>query len=418
MTRRLRCRDDDGNIMVAMLGIMVITFIVVIGMTQMVLSERVTRHDRNFEQALSAAEIGLDRLMTQVKASPYASSIPTISGNDSSTRTTWSATATGSAGHWVLTATGSANGSGYPVTRTITQNVDVSDLLSHPLFATTSLTVGNGSNSGVDTYDSAVDSSVCASNGSAQSMGYSGARRCTHASPALGRVGTNGPLSFPESALDNVDAADIYATGTPGYTSSANTGSCAGSSSMCANAKVVKHSSALSFPLSSQCANGIGAGAAAYDGSLALAANAVYSFTNVTLNATAIANLANISGSTLVICFSGELDVVPTVPVNSTVQSLLPTRLAPRAPSTLILISTSGGTPVVKLNAGLGLSSSLSAVVYAPNADCSATAHVDLYGAIVCGKLSAPSGINVHYDTEVGKIPFDQPVTVSAWREK
>jgi hypothetical protein len=342
-----------------------------------------------------------------------------VTGSDASTSTSWTASATGGSGHWVLTSTGTASGSATRVSRTITQSVDVTSVLgsTDAMFGTTSLTLGGGAANGVDTYDSAVDSSVCASDGSAQSMGYSGARMCTHRTPALGRVGTNGPLTIPGSALGNLDGADIYAVGTPGYPDPLDTGSCAGDATACSSSKISTHPDAAAFPLSSQCSQGIGAGAAAYDGSLALAANAVYSFTNVTLNATAIANLANVSGSTLVICFSGQLDVVPTVPLNSAVQTVLPLRLAPRAPSTLILISTSG-SPTVRLNAGLGLSTSLSAVLYAPNASCTATAHVDLYGAMVCGTVSAPSGINVHYDTEVASIPFDQSVTVSAWREK
>jgi Tfp pilus assembly protein PilX len=409
--------DDDGNIMIAMLGIMVITFIVVIGMTQMVLSEKVTRHDRNFEQALAAAETGLGKLVTQVKASPYAGTISPVSGTDTSTHTAWSATATGGNGHWTLTSTGTATGSATTVSRTVTQQVDVSALLANPLFGTTSLTVGGGSASGVDTYSSAVDSSVCTAAGGTTSMGTTGTRMCTHASPAMGRVGTNGPLTLPNASLDNIDGADVYATGVPGYPRSTDTGSCAGDTTTCASSKLLTHEDPLEFPLSTQCANGIGAGAAAYDGSLALAANAVYSFTDVTLNATAIANLQNLSGSTLVICFSGTLNVLPTVPLNTATQSLVPLRLAPRAPSTLILISTSG-SPTVRLNAGLALPSSLSAVVYAPNATCSATAHVDLYGLLVCGSISTPNGINVHYDTQIGTIPFDQPVRVSSWREQ
>lgn len=422
MTRRWRLRDgrDEGSIMIALFGVMVVTFIVVLGLSTMVLQEKVARHDRNFEQALAAAETGLSKLVTQIKASPYAASVSPVSGSDSSTGTSYTASATGGNGSWTLTASGTAAGSATPVTRTLTQTVSVAPLLAYPLFGTTSVTIGGGTANGVDTYDSAVSSAVCGTDGSASSMGTSNVRMCTPASPALGRIGTDGPLTFPGTALNNIAGADVYNTGTAGYPNPNNTGSCAGDATTCAAAgsKVLTFPSALSFPLSSQCSKGVGAGATAYDGGLALAANAVYSFTNVTLNATAIANLANLSGSTLVICFSGTLDVVPTVPLNTTTTSLLPLRLEPRAPSTLILISTSGsGTPKINLNSGLGTASSLSAVVYAPNANCTATAHVDLYGALVCGKVTAPSGINVHYDTEVGKIPFDQPVTVSAWRE-
>ncbi len=419
MNRLRRQPGEDGNIMIALVGIMMISFIVLVGFAQILLSEKLSRHDRNFEQSLAAAETGLGKMLTVVKANPYATSVAPIAGTDSSTQTDYAASATGSAGQWVLTSTGTARSGATTVRRTVTQTVSVRALLSNPLFATTSLTVGGGNNSGIDTYDSSVSSSVCSPSGGAQSMGYTGARMCTPAAPALGRAGTNGPLTFPGASLSSVQGVDIYDSGVAGHSDPGDKGVCAGDSSTCAavGSSVTLHEDPLDFPLSSQCAQGIGAGAAAYDGSLALAANAVYSFTNVTLNATAIANLSNLSGSTLVICFSGELDILPTVPLNTTVETLLPLRLAPRPPSTLILISTSG-SPTVKLNAGLPLASSLSAVVYAPNAACSATAHVDLYGAMVCGSVSAPNGINVHYDTKVGSIPFDQPVTVSAWRER
>jgi hypothetical protein len=414
MTRLRRRTGDDGNIVFALLGIMMLTFIVLIGFTQVILGEKQSRHDRAFEQALAAAESGLDQLLTEAKASPLATSLTPISGSDAANKTSWTATATGGSGHWTLTAVGRSDGAIRPITRTITQQVDIGALLSYPLFGTTSVTIGgDGSASGIDTYDSSMSSAVCAANGSASSMLAVGTRMCTHASPAVGRIGTDGPLTMAGASLPNMGGVDIYNTGVAGYTNPLATGRCVGDATACnaVGSSIVTHEDKLDFPLSSQCANGIGAGATAYDGSLALAANAVYSFTNVTLNATAVANLANLSGSTLVICFSGTLNVVPTVPINSTVS------LTPRAPSTLILISTSG-SPTVRLNAGLGLSTKLSAVVYAPNATCSATAHVDLYGAMVCGSVSAPDGINVHYDTQVGNIPFDRPVMVSAWREQ
>jgi hypothetical protein len=208
---------------------------------------------------------------------------------------------------------------------------------------------------------------------------------------------------------------------------------------------VALHEDRIDFPMSGLCQNGIGAGAAAYTGDLALAANAVYSFTDVTFNATAIANLDNLAGSTIIICFSGTLLIPPVVPVNLVPESLLPLKLAPRPPATLLFISTqapSGAKPKVVfglptgvsvttaaeagaisvggsagLNLDLGLPVSMSGVVYAPNADCTAHGHVDLYGAVVCGSLNAKAGMNVHYDTQLGHLPFDQPVRVSAWTE-
>jgi hypothetical protein len=87
------------------------------------------------------------------------------------------------------------------------------------------------------------------------------------------------------------------------------------------------------------------------------------------------------------------------------------------------LISTSGGSanPVVNLGAGSSSETSLATVVYAPNAGCTATGHVDVYGLLVCGSVTAAGGVDVHYDTEIDQLSatagFDRPVTVSGWRE-
>lgn len=413
MTRR-RGAGDDGSIVMVLLGMMVLLMVITAALAQFLLVERVSRNDRDFEQALAAAETGLAQMVTAIRASPMAASVAPVSGTDATTRMSYAASAAGSNGHWLITATGHPT-SGTRPTRTITQQVDVTGLLNQPLFGTTSVTVGGGSASAVDTYDSAVSSAVCSTTGAASSMTATDTRMCTPATPARGSVGTNGPLTFPGAALANVAGVDVYNAGVAGAPNPLNTGRCVADAATCSAART--HTSALSFPLSSLCANGIGAGTSSYTGSLALAANAVYSFRDVTLNATAVANLANLSGSTLVICFSGRLDIVPDVALNAVLTQALPARYAPRAPSTLLLIGVGSGTPTVRLNAGRSQPSMLSAVVYAPTATCTATEHVDLYGVLVCGTVTAPAGISVHYDTQVGALAFDQPVTVQNWRE-
>lgn len=409
-----RKTDDEGQIVMVLLGMMVLLMVCTAAMAQFLMVERVSKHDRDFNHALAAAETGLSKMVTAIKASPFAASVADISGTDATTNMTFLAQAQGTNGHWVITSNGRPI-TGGTVSRTITQQVDVTGLLNKPLFGTTSVTIGGGSASGVDTYDSALNSAVCTASGSASSMTASGTRMCAHASPAVGSVGTNGPMTFPSAALPNVAGVEIYNAGIAGAPNPLSTGRCVGDSTTCAAAR--QHTAALTFPLSTLCANGIGAGTTSYTGSFALAANTVYSFRDITLNATAIANLANVSGSTLVLCFSGRLEVIPDVPLNAELSQAVPVRYAPRAPSTLLLIGVGSDTPTVRLNAGRSQPSMLSAVLYAPTATCSATGHVDLYGVMVCGTVTAPSGLNVHYDTQVGSLAFDQPVTVQNWRE-
>jgi hypothetical protein len=253
-------------------------------------------------------------------------------------------------------------------------------------------------------------------------MTSSDTRMCHQSTPALGGPATDGALTMRSGDLNNVSQVDIFNAPAPGFTSPTTTGSCAGDATVCASVgtRVLTHYQRLDFPLSTLCAAGIGAGASAFAGTTALAANAVYTFTDVTLNATAIANLANLPGSQIVICFSGQLTVPAGIALNSTSSPTNSLLSAPRAPSTLLLLSTSTATPTISLGAGSSSETSLSAVVYAPNASCTATGHVDVYGLLVCGSVTGHGGVDVHYDTELSHLSqagFDRPVTVSGWRE-
>ena len=108
-----------------------------------------------------------------------------------------------------------------------------------------------------------------------------------------------------------------------------------------------------------------------------------------------------------------------TLPWNSYIYTALPLRYAPRPPSTLMLIdtATSGSSSTITIGDGLNQETALSAVIYAPHATCVVSGHLDLYGAMICGSISAPGGISVHYDKQLAGSTTQQTVTVSNWRE-
>lgn len=425
--RRHRC-DDEGSILLALFAMLVVSGLLTVGLTMIVMAHTTARHDLAFEAALTGAEEGLSELVAQVKDNPDASSFTPISGTDPTTHVSYSASATPSGGQWLVDATGTAPTQNGTVTRHIQVNVRVDDLLDVPLFGDRSLSLGGPSSSNgsaVDQYDSssgANASNVCDRQGNRVSMDIAAdTRMCSQASPALGVAATNGDLHMRTADLDEVYEADIF-----NYLPSGTGGRCVEDGGVCAQLgnKVKTHVSKLNYPLATtMCSQGIGAGSTAYDGSAALAANAVYNFSDVTLNATAVANLANLADSQIIICFNGTLTVQPLVGVNSQPATDNPLMRNPRAPSTLLLISTApntatGTAPVVQFGAGLPGETSLSAVVYAPNADCTATGHVDVYGLLVCGKVEAPNGLDVHYDRQIALMAsFQRPVTVSHWRE-
>ncbi|MBV9291111.1 MAG: hypothetical protein JO222_01580 [Frankiales bacterium] len=415
-------RGDDGSVVMALLALLVVTGILVVGLAAIVRSQVSARHDVAFESALTGAEQGLDELVAQVKANPTATSFSPVTGTTTQ-GVSYSATVAAASGGWLVNATGTATSGDRTVTRHVQATVNVGDLLSLPLFGKTALSLGStGSGaSAVDRYDSSVSSDVCLSNGTHVSMGVSDTRMCTEASPARGDVATDGTLTMKSSDLNNIATAHIFDVPVNGSSDPDATGKCGGDAGVCAavGGQVDEQQSKLDFPLSNLCANGIGGGTTAFTGSTALAANAVYNFSDVTLNATAIANLGNVSGSQIVICFNGTLTVPPLVPLNSTVSPTNPLLSNPRAPSTLLLISTatSGAAPVVNFGLGSSAATSLSAVIYAPNANCTANGHVDVYGLLVCGSVTATGGLDVHYDTQISKQSFDRPVTVAHWRE-
>jgi hypothetical protein len=229
-------------------------------------------------------------------------------------------------------------------------------------------------------------------------------------------------LTLDSTDLPKIGQADIDNAPAQGSTDPTATGKCGGDTGVCSavGGQVQLNQERLEYPLSSLCANGIGGGATAFDGSTVLAANTVYSFSDVTLSANAVADLGNVANSRIVICFNGTLTLPPLVPLNSTPAPGHPLTLNPRPPTTLVLISTAGDNPVVSFGANLPDETAVSAVIYAPNATCTGTGHVDVYGVLICKSVTAPGGLDVHYDTQVdtfGNSMFDRSVTVSHWHE-
>ena len=74
MKRRtlLVTKSDEGSLILAMLGVMILTGVVSVGLATVITGQKATRHDQTFAQALTGAESGLDSMVAQVKGSPSA----------------------------------------------------------------------------------------------------------------------------------------------------------------------------------------------------------------------------------------------------------------------------------------------------------------------------------------------------------
>ena len=428
LQRRLSGAGDEGSIVLALFAMMVVSGLLTVGLATIVNAHSLARHDTAFESALTGAEEGLDELVAQVKASPTSTSFAPASGTTTA-GVAYQATATVSGSSWLIDATGTATSAGKTVTRHIQATVTVRNLLSDsqgssvPLFGKTAVNLGT--QSGVDRYDSTIGSDVCDTSGNQVSMGATNTRMCQPAAPRFGHLATDGTLTMKSLDLPNIAEADISTAPAAGSGDPDATGNCGGDGGVCGaiGGEVQLKQDRLEYPVdTSLCSQGIGGGVTAYDGSTVLTANTVFNFSDVTLSANAVADLNNVAGSRIIICFNGTLTLPPLVPLNATTSPGHPLLLDPRPPTSLLLISTANShqDPVVNFGGGLPGETSVSAVIYAPNADCIAAAHVDVYGSLICGQVSAPGGLDVHYDTQTasfGNSTFDRAVTVSNWHE-
>jgi hypothetical protein len=419
---------DDGSIVLALLAIVILSSVVSIGLATVVKGQLQARHDNAFAQALTGAETGLDSMVARIKATPSSVSQPPISGTNASTGAAYQTEATFSSGSWLIDSVGSAVTQGRTIRREVQETVTVQGAYSVPLFGNSALTMGAGS--GVNEYDSGTDASnpatSCGQLPNTGILGLVATTMCTPAIVSTGPAATNGRLTMNGADLAGFSEVDVDDAAVPGYPNPDAAGTCVGDATSCASSKVVRSPTSLSYPSSSACASGIGVNAAAVTGSNYLAAGAVYNLLgNLTLNAAVTANLTHLSSSAITLCFNGNL-LVPslgaagvTLPWNSSISSLLPLRYTPRPPSTLMLIDTapSVGTSTITIGDGLNPETVLSAVIYAPNATCVVSGHLDLYGSMVCGSISAPGGIAVHYDKQLATVPQERTVTVTNWRE-
>jgi hypothetical protein len=419
---------DEGSIVLALLAIMVLTSVVTVGLATAVKGQVQTRHDNTFAQALTGAESGLDSMVAQIRSAPSTVTQPNISGTNSTTGASYLTKATYTNGTWLVDSVGSATTQKHTITREVQETVSVKGLYSVPLFGNTALTMG--ATSGVNEYDSGTNGGALATScGQLPDTGILGLVATTMCTPTIASTGpaaTDGGLTMSSADLGSFGAVDVDDAAPTGYVDPDATGKCIGDTASCASAEVIRSTASLTYPASTACASGIGVNASAITGSNYLAAGAVYNLLgNLTLNAAVTANLTNLASSAVTLCFNGNL-LVPslgalgvTLPWNSYISSVLPLRYTPRPPSTLMLIdtATSSASSTITIGDGLNPETALSAVIYAPYANCVVSGHLDLYGAIICGSISAPGGISVHYDKELTSQTQEQTVTVSNWRE-
>jgi len=243
---------DQGSVILALLGVLIMTSVITIGFASVVMGQKETRHQQAFAQALTGAETGLDSMVAQVKNAPTQSSFSSISGTNPTTGVSYTASATGSSGNWLVSSTGSTNYNGHSLSRTVQENVTVSGIYGVPLFGKTALTMQSGS--GVNQYDSGTNGTAANSscsvlpNTGVLGSGLIATTMCTPPSSGTGAAATDGSLTMAGGDVGNFSEVDVDNAAISSYSNPDATGKCVGDSTACASSKIKTSTSSLNYP--------------------------------------------------------------------------------------------------------------------------------------------------------------------------
>jgi hypothetical protein len=154
-------RDDRGSIILALLGILILTTVASVGLAAVVNGQHQTRHDNTFSQSLNNAESGIDAMVANIKANYNSPTIDTppndlTSANYTVDGFTVHATPinnidkTGNVNSttWTITATGNSTTQNNTISRTVSETVTILHTYHAPVLGTDALQLQPGSGVG------------------------------------------------------------------------------------------------------------------------------------------------------------------------------------------------------------------------------------------------------------------------------
>lgn len=181
---RRSLRDDRGSIILALLGIVILTTVASVGLSAVVTGQHQSRHDNTFTQALNNAESGIDAMVATIKNGTWTagsntyllnspsqvlsiptSDLPKLSGTVTQAGApagTYSVSASprndigvdGSAKYttWTITSTGTAVTQSNTITRTVSEVVRVQHSYNTPVEGAKAITMGPGASLNIGNY--------------------------------------------------------------------------------------------------------------------------------------------------------------------------------------------------------------------------------------------------------------------------
>jgi hypothetical protein len=438
---RRAVRSERGSLPVVMLAILIMGSLITVVVGTTVMGQGQTRFDQGFEQSLSIAEIGLERMEYQVKLRPATTLIPmpeTAAGGGR-----YSGSAQRSGHQWTLTSTGSVDRP-CPVTaapsttpcrtaRTLTLTITVESLFGLAAYGRTQVDL-RGSNS-ADSYRSgtlsaspaafsrlASGSNICSGTAPANPFSASDSgstRMCTPT--GKGAVATNGELFLRGGVIDDVDRAEIhYAREVVPDPLPGATGVCLGVTATCSSLKLKYFQEPIAVepdpvlapagvklgvfpPPSSTCPLGVPLGTTA----CLPAGPQIY--TNMTLDSKTF--IQGTPDNPTIVYLTGTL-TIPNGEVVNFEKNGAGNWVPKPAPG--LLIYSAGIGPALSF----GNHASFSGAVYAPRATFSGGAAGNIYGSMVTGSISTQGAWRFHYDEALGDVDTEARFLVSGWTEQ
>jgi hypothetical protein len=209
-------RDDRGSIILALLGILILTTVASVGLSAIVNGQHQTRRDNAFVQALNNAESGIDAMVATIKSSDVLNSPSKALSQTPHLKTAsyatngYDVTATpanniGQTGNadsttWFITAVGTATTQGHTLTRTVTQKVSIAHTYNTPIEGLNGLSMPPGSS--ITNYQTKTDPLTGASP--------------TTLTPTTIQGPTVSLLGLPVVTLGNMTITNVPSGGSPG----------------------------------------------------------------------------------------------------------------------------------------------------------------------------------------------------------
>ena len=365
--RKMR-RDDQGSMLFALLGVLLVSGLVVGILATVLIGQRAIRHDQRFDASGQSSDAGVQQAYFAINSLPSDSTVTSLNSGgpvtiDDSTYT-WTASRPSSDSlTWTVDSTADAVSAGETTSRTVSAEVRQNSIFNMAAFADSSINFGG--NNAATSYPTA----------------------------GFGQIGTNGTISMNGSST-TVDSITFYDWDTNPDPDRCDGHACSATTTTDGSRLDVGSSLGTDGFIQAQIDECKAAGPlTSFVGSTIAARAQPYCFTsffadtqNFTVTGTGTARIF-VEGGDVVLGNKNHSDVNYDIPL---------------APSSIKLQIYTTGNTVSVWNQG-----NIAAAIYAPNAACggvSSNAATNFYGSMICKTIDNVGGWTFHFDMRLASV--------------